>query len=171
MGALRLTAALAPAAAGGALANGDAALAGALPTAPGVLPEAFSSAAPSKISGSSSSADDINNVGISPESEGASDLLEAAVDVELGGEPGEGSVPESSRTPYASKSSSGFIGPFAGVGGGDAVAVDTGGRPPPTCDAVPFNPNGSSTGRSARGSRAGREAASIVFEPDSGDQS
>jgi len=152
------------------LANGDAALAGALPTAPGVLPEAFSSAAPSKISGSSSSADDINNVGISPESEGASDtdLLEAAVGVELGGEPGEGSVPESSRTPYASKSSSGFIGPFAGVGGGDVVAA---GRPPPTRDAVPFNSNGSSTGRSAKGSRAGREAASIVFEPDSGDQS
>jgi len=66
-----------------------------------VLPEAFSSAAPSKISGSSSSADDINNVGISPESEGASDtvLLEAAAGVELGGEPGEGSGPESSSTP------------------------------------------------------------------------
>jgi len=33
------------------------------------------------------------------------------------------------------------------------------------------DPMGSSTGRSARGSSLGREAASIVFEPESGDQS
>ena len=32
-------------------------------------------------------------------------------------------------------------------------------------DALAANPTGSSTGRSAKGSKAGREAASIVFEP------
>ena len=34
-------------------------------------------------------------------------------------------------------------------------------------DALAANPTGSSTGRSAKGSKAGREAASIVFEPES----
>jgi hypothetical protein len=135
-----MTAALAPAAAG-APANGDAALAGALPTARGALPlapvmsavgaageegpDAFNAGAPSSTSGSSSSADDSNNVGIRPESEGASgtDLLDVGGG-EPGAEPGKGSVPESSSAPYASKSSSGFIGPFDAVVGGDAVAVD-----------------------------------------------
>jgi hypothetical protein len=185
-GALRLTAEFAADAAGAAV-TGDVALAGALPTARGALApdlvmsaagvagegvaDALSSGAPSSTSGSSNSADDNNNVGISPESEGAPgiDVLGAVGGVEVGGEAGEGSVPEPSSTPYASKSSSGLVGPSDGVV--EAGAVDGGGRAPPTCDAVPFNPKGSSTGRSARGSRAGREAASIVFEPASGDQS
>jgi len=75
----------------------------------------------------------------------------------------------SSSKPCASKSSSEFIGPFdVAVGGGDAGLAAEEGRASPTCEAVPVNPNGSSTGRSAKGSKAGREAASIVFEPASG---
>jgi hypothetical protein len=189
-----LTAALGPRlpvrpVAAGAPANGGVAWAAALSTARGALlldlvmsiagaageelaADAFSSEAPSSISGSINSADDNNNVGISPESEGAFgiDVLEGGGG-ELGGEAGEASVCESSSTPYASKSSSGFVRPVDGVAGGDPAAVDAGGRASPISDAVPFNPKGSSTGRSAKGSRAGREAASIVFEPESGDQS
>ena len=77
---------------------------------------------------------------------------------------GGASGPMSRSTPCASNSSSDSIGAV----GGDAGLAAGEGRAPPTCDAVPFNPKGSSTGRSAKGSKAGREAASIVFEPDSG---
>ena len=124
------------------------------------------SEAPNSTSGSSSSADDNNSVGINPESEGApgtADVLAPGEVVELD-DAGGASGPMSRSTPCASKSSSDSIGAVGGVDAGPAVAE---GRAPPTCDAVPFNPKGSSTGRSAKGSKAGREAASIVFEPDS----
>jgi hypothetical protein len=133
---------------------------------------AFGSEAPSSTSGSSNSADANNNVGISPESAGGpgSDVLAVGEVVEPD-EAGGASGPMSSSTPCASKSSSESIGPIDGVVAGDAgVAADEEERAP-ACGAVPFNPSGSSTGRSAKGSKAGREAASIVFEPDSGDQS
>jgi hypothetical protein len=134
---------------------------------------AFGSQAPSSTSGSSNSADANNSVGISPESAGApgSDVLAVGEVVEPD-EAGGTSGPMSSSTPCASKSSSESMGPFDGAVGGDAgIAADEEERAPPTCGAVPFNTKGSSTGRSAKGSKAGREAASIVFEPDSGDQS
>jgi hypothetical protein len=146
------------------------------PTAPLVLSVragAFGSETPSSASGSNNSADANNSVGISPESAGAPGtyVLTGGEVVELD-EAGGASGPMSSSTPCASKSSSESIGPFDGAVGGDAgVAADAEERAPPTCDEVPFKPRGSSTGRSAKGSKAGREAASIVFEPDSGDQS
>jgi hypothetical protein len=82
----------------------------------------------------------------------------------------------SSNAPWASKSSSESPSALAGEGGGDedvdaGVAVVDVGRAPPACEPVPPDPKGSSTGRSAKGSKAGREAASIIFEPQSGDQS
>jgi len=137
---------------------------------------AFGSDAPSSTSGSISSAE-ANSVGISPESgpaAGTGALEGGEVETD---EAGGASGPKSSSTPCASKSSSESVRSFGGtVGGWDAVvdagvAADEEGRAPPVCDAVPFNPNGSSTGRSAKGSKAGREAASIIFEPESGDQS
>jgi len=70
----------------------------------------------------------------------------------------EDSGPESSSAPCASKSSSDSIWSFD-VGAG--VDAEDDGAP------FPENPIGSSTGRSAKGSKAGREAASIVFEPES----
>jgi hypothetical protein len=82
----------------------------------------------------------------------------------------------SSNAPWASKSSSESPSAFEGEGGGDegfgaGAAVVEAGRALPACDPVPPDPKGSSTGRSAKGSKAGREAASIIFEPQSGDQS
>jgi hypothetical protein len=82
----------------------------------------------------------------------------------------------SSNAPWASKSSSESPNAFEGEGdGGEELdaggAVVEAGRAPPACDPVPPDPKGSSTGRSAKGSKAGREAASIIFEPQSGDQS
>jgi hypothetical protein len=70
----------------------------------------------------------------------------------------ESSGPKSSSAPCASKSSSDSIWSFDGGVGVDAE--DDGA-------AFPANPIGSSTGSSAKGSKAGREAASIVFEPES----
>jgi hypothetical protein len=142
-------------------------------TAPLVLSvrgSAFGSEAPSSTSGSIKSAEDNSSIGINPESEGPSEPDVLAPDevvefVEAGG----GASPlMSSNAPCASKSSSESIGPFDGAVGGDAGLAAEEGRAPPTCDAVPFNPKGSSTGRSAKGSKAGREAASIIFEPESG---
>jgi hypothetical protein len=157
-------------------------VAGALPRAamapvvPSVRGGAFGSEAPKSTSGSSSSAD-ANSVGIRPESALASetDVAEAGEVVEMDGAAG-ASGSRASSTPWASRSSSESITPFDGEVGGDIVAdagagLGDAGCAPPACDAVPFNPKGSSTGRSAKGSKAGREAASIVFEPDSGDQS
>ncbi|HEV7445226.1 MAG TPA: hypothetical protein VGO18_21705, partial [Steroidobacteraceae bacterium] len=147
------------------------------PLVPSVRGGAFGSEAPSSTSGSSSSADANNSVGISPESAGACRTggLEAGEVVEIDGA-ADASGPKSRSAPCASKSSSGSTRPFDGAVGEGAVVVaglgaDEEGRAPPAGDAVPFNPNGSSTGRSAKGSKAGREAGSIVFEPDSGDQS
>ena len=140
------------------------------PTALSVREGTFGSEAPSSISGSSSSADDNNSAGINPESKAASGTDVFAPDelVEPD-EAGGASGLISSSTPCANKSSSEFIGLFdVGDGGGDGGLAAEEGRAPPTCDAVPCNPNGSSTGRSAKGSKAGREAASIVFEPASG---
>jgi hypothetical protein len=136
----------------------------------------FGSEAPSSTSGSTSSAD-ANSVGISPESEGApgaSGVEGCEVEADEPDAPA-ASGPKSSRSPYASKSSSESIRPLDGAVGGDTlveagVPPDEDGRAFPTWDAVPFNPKGSSTGRSAKGSKAGREAASIVFEPESGDE-
>jgi hypothetical protein len=135
---------------------------------------AFGSEAPSSTSGSTSSAE-ANSVGMRPESEGAAGTsvlegCEAEADEAEGGASG-----PSSSAPYASKSSSESIRPFDGAVCGDALAeegaaAEEDGRAPPTWDAVPFTPKGSSTGRSAKGSKAGREAASIVFEPESGDE-
>jgi hypothetical protein len=142
------------------------------PLVPSVRGGAFGSEAPSSISGSSNSADANNSVGIKPESAGARGTGVLETDEVVEADEGAGaSGPRSRSAPCASKSSSESNGPFAGRVGGDAV-VDAGvdvegeGRAPPACDAVPFNPKGSSTGRSAKGSKAGREAASIVFEPD-----
>ncbi|MDB6160619.1 MAG: hypothetical protein JWO04_4325 [Gammaproteobacteria bacterium] len=144
------------------------------PLVPSVRGGAFGSEAPSSTSGSSSSADANNSVGISPESAGACGTggLEAGEVVEIDGA-ADASGPKSRSAPCASKSSSGSTRPFDGAVGEGAVAdagVDEEG-PAPAGDAVPFNPKGSSTGRSAKGSKAGREAGSIVFEPDSGEQS
>jgi hypothetical protein len=93
-----------------------------------------------------------------------------------------GSTPSSA--PWASKSSSDSIRPpldardvfeagalaAAEVPAEVDAEVDTG---PVPLGGDPFPPisNGSSTGRSKRGSRAGREAASIMFEPKSDDES
>jgi hypothetical protein len=145
------------------------------PLVPSVRGGAFGSETPRSTSGSSNSADANESVGISADSGGTcgTDALEAVEMDEAGGTSG----PESSSTPYASRSSSEFIGSFGAgcgeeAGGLDAAGpVEEEGRALPPWDAVPFNPKGSSTGRSAKGSKAGREAASIVFEPDSGDQS
>jgi hypothetical protein len=72
------------------------------------------------------------------------------------------STPRSKRAPCESRSSSGsertgalLAATAAGAGVGAGIAI----------------PIGSSTGRSARGSKFGRETASIIFEPESGDQS
>jgi hypothetical protein len=146
------------------------------PLVPSVRAGAFGSEAPSSTSGSTNSAEANSSVGISPESGLASRIgtleagelaaLEVAASV---------SGSKSSSTPYASRSSSESIGPFDGAVGGDTVvgagAADEEGPAPPAFGAVPFNPKGSSTGRSVKGSKAGREAASIVFEPELGDQS
>ena len=142
------------------------------PFVPSTLAGEFGSEAPNSTSGSMRSAE-ANSVGINPESEeapegGALKGVEVETD-EAGGASG----PKSSSTPCASKSSSESIGPIDGVVDCDTAVVagaaaDEDGRPPPGCAAVPFNPNGSSTGRSAKGSKAGREAASIVFEPEMG---
>jgi hypothetical protein len=138
-----------------------------VPLALSVRGSAFGSEAASNTSGSIKSAEDNNSVGINPESEGPSepDVLAPDEVVEAGGG---ASALMSSSAPYASKSSSESIRPFDDAAGGDAGVAAEEGRAPPTCDAVPFNPKGSSTGRSAKGSKAGREAASIVFEPESG---
>jgi hypothetical protein len=142
------------------------------PVVPSVRGGAFGSEAPRSISGSSSSAD-ASRVGIRPESALASgtDVVEAGEAVGMDGAADASS--RASSAPWASRSSSESITPFDGEIGEDIVA-DAGagaGCAPCACDAVPFNPKGSSTGRSAKGSKAGREAASIVFEPESGDQS
>jgi hypothetical protein len=135
--------------------------------------DVFGSGIPRSISGSSSSSEDNNRVGINPESEGEPGTDVLGPDEVVKPEEAVGtSVLMSSSTPCASRSSSEFIGPFdVAVGGADAELAAEEGRAPPTCETVPFNPKGSSTGRSAKGSKAGREAASIVFEPESGDQS
>jgi hypothetical protein len=143
------------------------------PPAPLVLSaraDAMGSEALSSTSGSSNSPGANISVGISPESAGAggTDVL-AVGQVVKPDEASGASGLMSSSTPCASKSSSESIGPFDGAVAGDAgVAADEEERAPPTCGAVPLNPSGSSTGRSAKGSKADREAASIVFEPDSG---
>jgi hypothetical protein len=142
------------------------------PFVPSTLMGEFGSEAPSSTSGSTKSAD-ANSVGINPESEGAPGGGVLKVGEVETDEAGAASGPKSSSTPCASKSSSESIGPIDGAVGGAAAVVagtaaDEDGRPPPGCDVVPFNPNGSSTGRSAKGSKAGREAASIVFEPEIG---
>jgi hypothetical protein len=118
---------------------------------------------PNSTSGSSSSADAIS-VGTSAESGRASGIP----DPDAADGP-EASGPKSSNAPCASKSSSESIGLFedgvvadADVDGGVAVEEVR-----PVGDPFTAKPTGSSTGRSAKGSKAGREAASIVFEPQS----
>jgi hypothetical protein len=140
------------------------------PTALSVRGGTFGSEAPSSISGSTSSTDDNNSAGIIPESKAASGTdVPAPDELVEPDEAGGASGLMSSSTPCASRSSSEFIGLFdVAGGGGDAGLAAVEGRAPPTCDAVPFIPKGSSTGRSAKGSKAGREAASIVFEPAPG---
>lgn len=108
------------------------------------------SEAPNNISGSSSSPaiDAVNNVGISEVSGPASGTGAATAGASVG------LADRSSKSPCESKSSpESSEGLFAELD----EAVD------------PIM--GSSTGRSARGSSLGREAASIIFEPASGDQS
>jgi hypothetical protein len=145
------------------------------PVVPSVRGGAFGSEAPRSTSGSSSS-EDANSVGIRPESALAcgTDVVEAGEVVEMDGAAG-ASGSRARSTPWASRSSSESITRFDGEVGGDMADAGAGvgdaGCAPPACDAVPFNPKGSSTGSSAKGSKAGREAASIVFEPESGDQS
>jgi hypothetical protein len=138
------------------------------PLVPSVRTGPSGSEAPSSTSGSSNSADAIKSVGISPESGGASgtDVLEAGRFVEMDAAGG-ASEAESSSTPYASRSSSELIGSFDAGCGWDAAfdaaaAVEEEARAASPCDAVAFSPKGSSTGRSAKDSKAGREAASIV---------
>jgi hypothetical protein len=147
------------------------------PLVPSVRVGAFGSEAPSSTSGSTNSTEANSSVGISPESGLASRTGGALEAGELAALEVAASVSgsKSSSTPYASRSSSESIAPFDGAVGGDTLvgagAAEEEGPAPPAFDAVPFNPKGSSTGRSAKGSKAGREAASIVFEPELGDQS
>jgi hypothetical protein len=115
-----------------------------VPFVPSIRAGPPASETPNNTSGSSSSpAVDAVSVGIRAVSGRASGTGAATV----------GLADRSSKSPCESKSSPESIeGPF--------VELDE------TVD-----PMGSSTGRSARGSSLGREAASIVFEPASGDQS
>jgi hypothetical protein len=133
------------------------------PLVPSVRAGAPGSETPNSTSGSSSSADAIS-VGTSAESGCASGIT----DPDAADGP-EASGPKSSNAPCASKSSSESIGLFedgvvadADVDGGVAVEEVR-----PVGDPFTAKPIGSSTGRSAKGSKAGREAASIVFEPQS----
>jgi hypothetical protein len=137
------------------------------PLVPSIRAGAPGSDTPNSTSGSSSSADAIS-VGTSAESGRASGITdpEAADGLQASG-------PRSSNAPCESRSSSESIKPFeveavdeAGVDGECAVEEVR-----PEGDPFAADPIGSSTGRSAKGSKAGREAASIVFEPESGDQS
>jgi len=116
--------------------------------------------APSKTSGSSSSPDSgaEESVGTNAESGRASGSGDA---VETAGP----SMPKSSSAPCESRSSSGSIlPPFTA----DAAGADIEDEARPDGNPIPM---GSSTGRSARGSKSEREAASIVFEPKSSGQS
>jgi len=152
------------------------------PLVPSTRAGAPGSAAPNNISGSSSSADAIS-VGTSTESGGASGITEPDAAEREGA--AEASGPRSSNAPCESKSSSESIKLFAVEGAGDPAPLDVevGGVPAgdvtaaaapvageevrPDGDPLPANSIGSSTGRSAKGSKAGREALSIVFEPES----
>jgi hypothetical protein len=133
------------------------------PLVPSARVGAPGSETPNSTSGSRSSSDAIS-VGTSAESGRASGTTDP--DAANGAE---ASGPKSSNAPCASKSSSESSGLFevgvvadADVDGGVAVEEV---RP----DGDPFtaDPIGSSTGRSVKGSKVGREAASIVFEPQS----
>jgi hypothetical protein len=111
--------------------------------------------APSNTSGSSNSADPIS-VGTSAESGRASGTT--------------ASTPRSNKAPCESRSSSDSTVRFAGeaavaAGFDGGVAVEAA---RPDADAAPAVAMASSTGRSAKGSKAGRDAASIVFEPEIG---
>jgi hypothetical protein len=131
------------------------------PLVPSARAGAPGSETPNSTSGSSSSADAIS-VGTSAESGRASGIT----DPDAADGP-EASGPKSSNAPCDSKSSSESIGlcevgvvADADVDGGVAVEEVR-----PVGDPFTATPIGSSTGRSAKGSKAGREAASIVFEP------
>lgn len=140
------------------------------PLVPSTRTGAPGSDTPNNTSGSSNS-DGAISVGTSAESGRASGITDPANDPDDpdADDTADASGSKSSNAPCESKSSSESSEPFAVEGaagaevdGAGAVeAVRPGGVP------VPANPMGSSTGRSAKGSKAGREAASIVFEPES----
>jgi hypothetical protein len=143
------------------------------PTAPSALVPSTragppGSEAPNSTSGSSSSPDaDADSVGMSAVSGRASGTEEfegAAMDGGAGTSP-----PRSSKAPCDSKSSSESITLFSFEAADDAEFDGGGAVEEVRPDGVPIPPNpiGSSTGRSAKGSKVGREAASIVFEPES----
>jgi hypothetical protein len=126
------------------------------------------SEAPNSISGSRKSADP-DNVGTMAESGRASGASGPVTpDDEFCRPEAVGS--KSSNAPCERRSSSDSIRPFAEAA--DAGAdVEFAVEEPPAGEAALDDAKGSSTGISAKGSKTGREAASIVFEPDSGDQS
>jgi hypothetical protein len=129
------------------------------PLVPSTRAGAPASEAPNKTSGSSNSpdpdADDVN-VGTSAESGRASGTTGADGP----------SGPKSSSAPCESKSSSDSIDLCTAEAAADAGGA-TVEEMRPEGDPVGADPIASSTGRSAKGSKAGREAASIVFEPES----
>lgn len=135
-----------------------------VPLTPSARAVVLGSETPNNTSGSSNSPDAIS-VGTRAESGRASGVTGP----DAANEP-EGSGPKSSSAPCASKSSSESVGCFDI--GADIDAEDDGGvaaveEVRPEGAPFPADPIGSSTGRSAKGSKAGREAASIVFEPES----
>jgi hypothetical protein len=114
--------------------------------------EAPSLDAPKRISGSTSSAEELDKVGI----EARSGALAGETPVES-----VSVAPESKsiNAPCASNSSSESPDRGSLTCFGDG-AIE---RAMPCCESVPAVPKASSTGRSARGSRRGRDAASIIF--------
>jgi hypothetical protein len=125
------------------------------PLVPSIRAGAPGSEAPKSTSGSSSSLDAMR-VGTMAES-GRASIVGCA------------SALRSSSAPGASRSSSESIVPFAAAADGAAAVAE--GRAAPACTPVPSPANDSSTGKSVKGSKVGREAASIVFEPELGNLS
>jgi hypothetical protein len=126
------------------------------PFVPSIRAGAPGSETPSSTSGSSSSPDS-DALG---EASGRASVTGATAGVEAAG----ASMLKSSSAPCESRSSSeSNLPPFTA----EAVGADIDEARP---DGNPVA-MGSSTGRSARGSKSGRETASIVLEPESGGQS
>ena len=148
-----------------------------LPGRPGALAELADlrgSKVSKSTSGSTNSSDPVS-VGTIAESGRASEALGPEVGAgTVAGDVTDASALKSINAPCASKSSSVSIRPFDDAVGDDvgAAGVDDEGRAPAAWEPAPATVSGSSTGRSAKGSKVGRDAASIiVFGPKRGELS